>query len=100
MCSLQSPWLSAVAVVTLALGIGANTAIFSMVDTLMIRPLPVLHPLDRTYLAFPRDPTHFDPQFSGPEFRQLRDQTRTVFSDVTGSEPGVFPSEGRMNRPR
>ena len=78
----NSPGFTAVAVVTLALGIGANTAIFSMVDTLMVRPLPVQRPLDLTYLAFPRDPTHFDTQFSGPEFRQLRDQTRDIFSDV------------------
>ena len=78
----KSPGFTAVAVITLALGIGANTAIFSMVDALMIRPLPVERPLDLAYLAFPRDPTHLDPQFSGPEFRQLRDQTRAVFSDV------------------
>ena len=78
----NSPGFTAVAVVTLALGIGANTAIFSMIDALMLRPLPVQHPHDLTFLAFPRDPTHFDPQFSGPEFRQLREQTRAVFSDV------------------
>jgi hypothetical protein len=47
---LKSPGFTAVAIVTLALGIGANTAIFSMVDTLMIRPLPVQHPLDLTRL--------------------------------------------------
>jgi predicted permease len=78
----KSPGFTAVAVVTLALGIGANTAIFSIVDSLMIRPLPVQRPLDLTFLAFPRDPSHFDPQFSGPEFRQLREQTRAAFSDV------------------
>ena len=78
----KSPGFTTVAVITLALGIGANTAIFSMIDSLMIRPLPVQRPLGLTFLGFPHDPTHFDPQFSGPEFRQLREQTRAVFSDV------------------
>jgi putative ABC transport system permease protein len=78
----KSPGFTAVAVVTLALGVGANTSIFSMVDTLMIRPLPVHNPRDLVFLAFPRDASHFDPEFSGPEFRQVVDQTHGVFSDV------------------
>jgi putative ABC transport system permease protein len=40
----KSPAFTAVAVVSLALGIGANTAIFSLIDQVMLRLLPVRHP--------------------------------------------------------
>ena len=77
---IKDPSFTAVVVLTLALGIGANTAIFSIVNGLMLRPLPVRDPQSLAYLAFPHGPENFDAQFSYPEFREIREQTAGIFS--------------------
>jgi predicted permease len=81
---IKDSGFTAVVVLTLALGVGANTAIFSIINGLMLRPLPVRDARNLTYLAFPRGPDNFDAQFSYPEFTEIRKQTASIFSDQAG----------------
>ena len=74
---LKRPGFAAIAVLTLALGIGANTAIFSVVNATLMRPLPVVDP-DRLVFVF-NGPA--GSVFSYPDYAALRDQNN-VFDDL------------------
>src|SRR5688572_18338473 len=76
---LKNPGFTAVAVLTLALGIGANTAIFSVVDAVLLRPLPYPGSGKLVWLA-ERGPDWSGGSLSYPNFIDWRDQ-QLVFED-------------------
>jgi predicted permease len=83
----RTPTFTAIAVSTLAIGIGANTAIFSAVDTLLLQPLPFKEP-DRlmnvalSVASSPRGPGREDLVWSYPKVEAFR-TAQSVFSNVT-----------------
>ena len=80
---VMKPTLTIVAVLTLALGVGANTAIFSIVDAVLLRSLPYRDP-DRLVRVFFNEPGVGlrDVRFSEPELEDLQKRAG-VFDDVT-----------------
>jgi predicted permease len=89
---LKNPGFTAIAVLTLALGIGANTAIFSVLDSVLLRTLPVAHPEQLVLLT---DPDSHGSSFGSEggdrsllafsEFQYLRDHNE-VFSSILASD--------------
>ena len=80
---LKSPGFTIVAVLTLALGIGANVATFSVVYAVLLRPLPFPHPeqLVRVFDDL-RGPNEQDVGMSAPELWDLQDRSG-VFQDIS-----------------
>jgi len=73
----RTPVISCIAILSLALGIGANTAIFSLIDTVMLRMLPVQKPEELTQVRMndPRSPNEEpEPTFTNPLWEALRDR--------------------------
>ena len=78
----RTPGFTVVAVATLALGIGANTAIFSVVNAILLRPLPYPEPGRLVFLTEWSEQVP-EMSFSVANLKDLRDQS-TVFESVAG----------------
>jgi predicted permease len=88
----QSPGFAAAAILTLALGIGANVAVFTVVRAVLLSPLPFPHPerLVRIYDDL-RGSNSRDVGISAPELWDLRDGSN-LFEDISA----IYPSDGNL----
>ena len=85
----HSPGFAAVAIVTLAVGIGATTAIYSIVDTILLRPLPyadsarLVRVVENVLVRAGRPP--LPREVSYRDFLEWRTRTRTLSADASRS---------------
>jgi putative ABC transport system permease protein len=95
------PGFAAVAIASLAIGIGANTAIFSLIDAVILKALPVQHP-DELALVRIKDPLDgsnpgFE-YFTNPVWEQLRDRTGASATYAVSSSTSVNLASGGEER--
>src|SRR6202000_170959 len=121
----NAPGFALIAIVTLGLGMAVNTTIFSVINGLLLRSLPVSHPEQLTVLALKQQGTDGFQSFSYPDFLDVRSESKStaevfayrttlvsvvadnrgdhcVVSRVTGnyfSTLGVQPALGRLILP-
>ncbi|HUG09691.1 MAG TPA: ABC transporter permease [Opitutaceae bacterium] len=96
-------WFSAAVIVTLALGIGINTTVFTLVNAVLFKPVPIPGG-ERLVTVMNQDPT--DPRrfrgISWPDYLELKQENRTfagleavAFHESVFSEPGIPPERIR-----
>ena len=90
----KSPGFSAAAIIALALGIGANTAIFSVVNSVVLRPLP-FRDANRMVVVWESNQAQGMNRAgpSGPNFLDFRDQSKS-FEDLALLDPGSVTITG------
>jgi predicted permease len=86
----RTPGFAAVAILSLGLGIGVNTAMFSLVDAVLLRPLPVENPNTLVDIFTSSIDSDRYATNSYPDFLDLKAQN-SVFTDMTGYTPMFAP---------
>ena len=72
-----NPGFSAVAILSLAIGIGANTSMFSLADAMLLRPLPVQHPADVVRVVSTSQAERYG-RISYPDYIDFRDHAKSI----------------------
>src|SRR5215831_10782688 len=92
----RDPGFAAVSLLILALAIGANVAVFSVVNTLLLRPLPFSHAEELVWIAPPPSECGWScATYSADAYEEFRAQSR-VYQDVTGYEAFTTPENFRL----
>src|SRR6266403_1717179 len=87
---IKSPGFTIIAVITLALAIGVNSAIFALINGVVLRPMVPVRPQEVVNVFTARQSaTHDYRQFSYNEYRELRENGKEVFADLAALEFAV-----------
>src|SRR3989449_2115803 len=91
---LKQPGFTLVAVITLALAIGANSAIFTLMDAVLLRTLPVPHPEALVMVATRTQEGGLHADFSYPLYQSLRDRNDVFTGLIAASDTSFGLSAG------